>query len=156
MKKIGQGIIHGLLRSSGFHKTAAVFKRGMENDASTWKIDAKSEEGQWILNSNTYKAEKNGIKKKIKEKIKKGEALSDEFKFNKGADLQLFGAFGTMHWKAALNPKTGIYDLTLWDDFDFEAATHRIGIAEALTTLAREADFTPFCTELQTTLDIND
>ncbi|MDX2470567.1 MAG: LysM peptidoglycan-binding domain-containing protein [SAR324 cluster bacterium] len=139
----------------GLDKTQKFFERGRGHDATTWKIDPKSEEGQWILNSTTYKAEKNVIKRKIREKIKKGEDLSEEFKFNKGADLQLFGAFGTMHWKATLNPITGIYDLILWDDFDFEAATHRTGIAEALTTLAREGDFTPFRTELRTTLDIN-
>ncbi|MDX2471767.1 MAG: LysM peptidoglycan-binding domain-containing protein, partial [SAR324 cluster bacterium] len=157
-----QRLIVGTLRRYRLDMTRKFFERGMKKDASIWKIEPKSEVGQWILNSVTFQKVKIGIKKQIAG----GGDLTGNFSYSPSLnalkeewktilDIQLFGALGTMHWKAIPKKDTGVYELVLWDDFDFEAAGHRSYIGEKLTSAARKGDFTPFRTELRMELDIN-
>ena len=114
--------------------------------------------GQWILNSASFQVAKKGIIKKIRSGKR-----SDDFSFstiivslheewNIELGVQLKGALGTMHWKAIPSKEEGVYELVLWDNFDFEAAK-RMLLFEALTSLGRFADFTPFRTELRIKLE---
>ncbi len=131
------------------------FERGMKNDASIWVIEEKSELGLWILESETFKKEKRKITSVLNSDQPKKGSINFSFihknfqvEWSKIMDIGQSGAIGKMSWMATKGPKTGIYDLVLKDDFNFEAGTRWLPL-EYLTSLGRKADFTPYSIEIR-------
>ena len=162
-EKIVQALITGILNHNNLSITALFFQHGMSNNASTVKIEPESYLGKWILNSVSFKMATSEIKKQIMEKVRKGEPLVGGFSFSptltaieeewsKVFDMQQIGAIGSMKWKAIPEQENGVYELILFDDFNFEKANRFLPL-ELATSLGRYADFTPYRTELRIKLN---